>query len=143
MAERIPGIADRCLVTVVKMGGEGSVPHVEGLLYVRQLADVVDALSVYVQVKVDKIEGLQDITDPAAAIEVEGAIKDYVLCFEGFGGGDEADHTIGYCDAGIMWRVNGVSADGPGVCVGCLCLGTGCEDAEDYDEYICASHGWV
>lgn len=73
---------------------------------VRYLAETADALVVNVQIAIDEVEGLEDIADAAASIEVEGALENNVFGAEGVGGGDDADHAIGDGDAEIVGGVD-------------------------------------
>ena len=114
MTEGVPGIADGGLVLEVKAGSETGILHVEDLAEVRYLAEAADAIVVNIQIAIDEVEGLEDIADAAASVEVEGALENNVFCAEGVGGGDDADHAIGDGDAEIVGGVDGVGADGPG-----------------------------
>jgi len=98
----------------------------------RYLAEAADAVAVNIQVTIDEVEGLEDIADAAAPVEIEGALENNVFGAEGVGGGDDADHAIGYGDAEVMGGIDRVGADRPGIGGGlAICDGAKQEGEEE------------
>src|ERR1044072_4479780 len=112
-------------------------------MHVELLFKAGNGLSIYIvtvnaETHVEQVEAAQEIADTATAVEVISASEDDIFYFEGFRGGNDADHAVGNGNAVVVGRIDLGGGDLPGI------LGEGgngqeCKKGED-DEYV--FHKW-
>src|SRR6185437_884142 len=90
LSQRIPGIADGGFVLIIERRGETGMVHVQYLAKVADFFEAADAVIVDVQVEVYEIEGLEDIADATATVEIESAVEDDIFGLEWIGRRDNA-----------------------------------------------------
>src|SRR5260370_41338795 len=88
LAEGVPGIADGCLVAIVKAGGEAGALHIEGLVGMGHLFGIVEAAGGAMGIKGCEDGGVWGVAVGSPGIRVEEANSDSNLFSLGGGGGE-------------------------------------------------------
>ena len=123
VSQRYNVLLNTCISTKIESGRKSGVLHIQHLA---EIADVpsVNPLSIYIQLHIDMVKGLEDVGNPASLIIIVNTIKYHIFHHERLGGGYDSDHPVCHRNPVIIIGVNVFGGNVPG---GVLEVGLGCE----------------